>query len=222
MTNRAIDDLSATKRFVLAAVAVLALSSPIAVGVLSARARHTEPRSSGQDNPTALPRFDVASIKPTKTDNLTLTQIYPGGRFSAVNFTLGGLILRSYQLQGNSDRLLGGPDWVRSDRFDVEARSTNNPSTMEVQLMVRSLLADRFNLSMHTEKRLLPVYELTMARSDRRLGPQLRAFAAEHCVDAPAGGGLAAFDRNHPFCGSTPRRAIGRDAGLPSTLWRTS
>ena len=68
------------------------------------------------------PTFEVASVKPTKIAGASLIMLYPGGRFSATNFALRGLITRAWGLQ--SDQVDGGPGWSRSDGFDIEATSS--------------------------------------------------------------------------------------------------
>ena len=85
----------------------------------------------------------------------------------------------AYLIQGF--QLVGGPDWIGSERFDVVAKAEGDvprpvpggpPGPMF--LMVRALLAERFKLAVHNESRELPIYALVLARSDGRLGPQLR------------------------------------------------
>src|SRR5262249_28729490 len=120
---------------------------------------------------------------------------------TAVNFTLRGLILRAYELQQSGDRLIGGPAWAGSDRFDIEAKAEGDPLSSEMQLMVRALLADRFKLVMHTENRVLPIYELVMARSDSKAGPQLKPFSEANCVTIPVSRSPISHDRSHPPCG---------------------
>ena len=71
-------------------------------------------------------------------------------------------------------QIVGGPDWVRERRYDVQAKAEGRPTANEMRLMLRRLLGDRFALKTHVETRDLPRYALVMARTDRRLGPKLR------------------------------------------------
>jgi uncharacterized protein (TIGR03435 family) len=147
------------------------------------------------------PAFDVASVKPTKIAGTSLFMLYPGGRFSATNFALRGLITRAWGLQ--SDQVDGGPAWIKSDGFDVEAKAEGNPPADQIWLMLRTLLAERFKLVMRTETRELPIYELVMARNDGKLGPALRPSVGTSCINsAPTGGPLAPFDAGRPPCGA--------------------
>ena len=110
------------------------------------------------------------------------------GRFSAENITLQQLLTYAYDLQAYE--IFGGASWVTSDRFDIAATmqpsrtgsgSLNNASRNRG--LVRALLADRFNLVVHEERREMPVYSLVMARPDRKLGERLRPFEGE-CGDS--------------------------------------
>ena len=85
----------------------------------------------------------------------------------------------------------GGPSWIDSERFDVLAKAEGDlPRGPDSPLpsMIRALLAERFNLVVHTEKRDLPIYALVIARTDRRTGPQIKPSA----FDCSAGRGRGA------------------------------
>jgi uncharacterized protein (TIGR03435 family) len=149
----------------------------------------------------SAPVFEVASVKPTKVSGSAYYFFHPGGRFTATNFPLKGLITRAYRLQGN--QVEGGPSWVSSDGFDIEAKAEGNPPPEQVLLMVRALLAERFKLKLRTETRQLPIYALELARSDGKLGSGLRPASPADCVSVPPSGGPPPlFDRNHPPCGA--------------------
>ena len=83
-----------------------------------------------------------------------------------------GLILTAYP--GRTNELLGAPAWVTSERFDVEARATFEPTPDQERMMLRALLADRFKFVAHMETPERPIYNMVVARADGRLGPQLR------------------------------------------------
>jgi hypothetical protein len=71
------------------------------------------------------PSFDVASVKPAAGNVIRgeRLQFLPGGRFIAENTPVCMLITTAYNLPPQSPRVSGGPDWIRSERFDIEARS---------------------------------------------------------------------------------------------------
>jgi uncharacterized protein (TIGR03435 family) len=122
--------------------------------------------------------FEVASIRRNLTGNQQgggLAAPQPGGRFMAIGATLRRLVADAY----DDAQILGGPTWLDTDRFDVNARAGGEPSPAEIRRMLRPLLADRFKLVVHTEAREMPVYVLTAARTDRKPGPTLRESDAK-------------------------------------------
>jgi uncharacterized protein (TIGR03435 family) len=90
------------------------------------------------------------------------------GRLRVQNYTLRQLIQDTYGLK--KYQVLGGPSWMDSDRYDIEAKADAGANLGQMTPMVRALLTDRFGLRLHKETRSLPVYELTAAKS----GPKLR------------------------------------------------
>lgn len=124
------------------------------------------------------PKFDVASVKLHTSDDQRMMMVArTAGHFVAANVPLRLVIRTAFQLQ--DDQIIGGPDWLASDRFDIEARAAGmtGPPSLELLAMLQSLLADRFKLTTHREMRELPVFELARARDDGTLGAGLRATA---------------------------------------------
>jgi uncharacterized protein (TIGR03435 family) len=126
------------------------------------------------------PVFTVASIKPNASGAPgQLNQIFPGGRYTATNLSLLALIRVAYRLQ--SFQLVGAPSWLGTEHFDIVAKADGDlfPSDMAssaprpLELALRKLLADRFQLVAHMETRQLPIYALVLSRADGRLGPKL-------------------------------------------------
>ena len=104
----------------------------------------------------------------------------PGGRFTATNTPLRMLIMAAYELQQDA-QLAGGPPALLAAKYDITARvaGTATLAMKELPQLLRSLLADRFKLKTHTESRELPLYDLVLARSDGRLGPDLKPSKSE-------------------------------------------
>jgi uncharacterized protein (TIGR03435 family) len=128
------------------------------------------------------PAFEVASIRRSLTPNQQgsgLAGAQPGGRFIGIGVTLRRLVGVAYDGQ----QIEGGPSWGATDRFDVNARAEGARSLAEIARMLRTLLADRFKLAVHTETREMPVYTLTRARGDR-LGPKLQQSDAKCAEEA--------------------------------------
>jgi len=116
--------------------------------------------------------FEVASIKPNRSGPGPLAiNTLPGGRFTATNVTLRALIQNAYRVQAS--QITGGPSWLNTDRFDIVAKGDDADDANRMQQRLRTLLADRFKLVIRTETRDAPIYALTVARSDGRLGPAL-------------------------------------------------
>ena len=120
------------------------------------------------------PRFEVASIKPTTTTTISRNPIpraQPGGRFTASLTSVESLLWFAYDLP--QYRIVGGPDWVREDWFEINAKAETDASADRIKLMVRSLLKDRFKLVTHSEPRDMSVLALVRARPNGPLGPSL-------------------------------------------------
>jgi bla regulator protein blaR1 len=124
----------------------------------------------------ASPSFEVASIKPNRSgDGFINMQVLAGGRVNIQNMPVAELIRIAYGVQ--PFQIDGGPGWVTADRFDVAAKAeTEFPPGgpgQALQPMMRSLLVERFGLRVRRETKEMPIYALTLARSDGRLGPKL-------------------------------------------------
>jgi uncharacterized protein (TIGR03435 family) len=203
--HRGPDALSIAKRLLLAIAAAGAIAGPIALGLAHA------PRLAAQAGGLRIgeERFEVASVKANNSgDGPNRLQLQPGGRITAENMLLRNLIRFAFQVQ--DFQLVGAPDWVDKERFDIVAKAEHDivpgpPGTIGPgQLMLRSLLADRFKLAIHQEKRDLPIYALVLARSDGRLGPQLQRSAADctAIMNAARGrGGPPPAASGRPQCG---------------------
>lgn len=154
--------------------------------------------------------FDVASVREDKTgapshsnfslDNgnawFTVSQkdvLAPNGTlFSASSFPLLRYVTFAYKLSGTEELALrmdywAGldlhvPDWVRNDRYDIEARTSEPATKDQMRLMMQSLLAERFKLQVHREAREVPVFGLVLATPGIP-GPQLKLHpASDDCA----------------------------------------
>jgi uncharacterized protein (TIGR03435 family) len=143
----------------------------------AAQAPATKP---AEPAPNAL--FEAASIKPQapSSDGLIRTMVqYPAnGRLTAAGATVKSLICVAY---GLSDfQVLGGPDWIEEDRYDVQAspgsaleeqlqKMKSEESTLVKRQMLQALLADRFKLTFHHDTKELPIYALVVAKGGFKL-----------------------------------------------------
>ena len=156
------------------------------------------------------PTFEAASIKPAADTGRRGGRGTPG-RFQGFNLPTRQLIRQAYDV--HDAQIVGGPDWLASDGFDINATTGDKPPD-QMRFMMQSLLRDRFKLTFHSEKRELPIYALVVARGDGRLGSGLKRIPDGECPPPgarrgapPTGGAPAAppspFDPNAQApCGS--------------------
>ena len=174
MANRVGRRLALTARVLLAGGATIALAGPIGLGLLSAQARER----SAQSEPR--PRFDVASIRRTPEGTANLSPSFgprPGGTLIGVNNAVLNFIGNAYGFPRY--RILGAPDWLISERYNLEGRSDADPSRAQMMMMLQTLLEDRFKLRLHRETKQGPVYFLGVARG----GAKLRESKEGSCVE---------------------------------------
>jgi uncharacterized protein (TIGR03435 family) len=160
------------------------------------------------------PAFEVATIKP-QTDPRPPRGASSPDRFVNVDTTLRGLVEYAYEL--TPLQVVGGPEWTASSRFAVDAKASGTPSRAEMRLLVRTLLADRFNLQAHTERRELPVYILERVRPDGPLGPAIRPTPVSECAAPVVSLGAPREPGAPPPCGvlsATPVRISARGVAM--------
>ena len=119
----------------------------------------------------------------------------PGGVYRVTNYTLRSLIAAAYlRPQINPDFLIsGGPKWIDSDRFDVEAKAAgefpvvSGPESLSSprRVMLQALLAERFQLKVHLESFERPIYVLKVANSNRKQVSGLTGAAVDCTVPRP-------------------------------------
>ena len=117
-----------------------------------------------------LPQFDVASVKVNRDGGDKWNIATPdGGRFSATGISARSLIMNAFSII--RPQLSGGPAWIESERFDIEARTAGPDQITHDQVgpLLQSLLADRFGLKYHRETREARGYSLVVAKG----GPKL-------------------------------------------------
>jgi uncharacterized protein (TIGR03435 family) len=199
-------DLTFAMKALLTTTGVAVVATPVILGAAGGprdirhervMLRVTHGQLQGSAAASQVPQtFEVVSVKPNRSGEArSALGMPPGGRLAATNVLLRTLIQQAFQVQ--DFQMAGGPGWIDSDRFDVDARAGTNvspspPGTIgAMQLMIQALLADRFQLRTHREVREQPIYALVLARGDGRTGPQLRT-AGNECTAVKVPGGFPA------------------------------
>ena len=117
------------------------------------------------------PQFEVAVVRPTAAGASAGTsfEVFEGGRIRISNEPVKLLVRVAFRLQDS--QIAGGPAWIESDRYDVEAKTgrPEKPGPDEIGPMMRSLLRERFHFQFHSEQREGTTYSLVVANG----GPKL-------------------------------------------------
>ncbi len=177
LANRKVDRIGFTKRAALASFGAVALLLPIGIGMVKAPPVHAQTAA-----PATARQFEVASIKPCKDDDRSGSPAPSPGRLDTSCMTVRGLIQVAYErFAGGRFHPLdfrdfppveGGPKWVDSDRFEIDAKAEGRFSQAMLNgPMLQALLEDRFRLKLHRESRVVPVYALTIAKGGPKLQP---------------------------------------------------
>ena len=161
--------------------------------------------------------FEVASVKrspdPRSAPVFTpvIAEIQPGGVWRSTFATVFGLLRTLYPGHLLPGQIVG-PDWIGTEFYDINARGSASSSAEDLREMARALLAERFNLVFHTEKRMVVAYQLVTARADGRLGPGM----SKPSIDCDAY--RAAKEKGAPLPVDPKRRPFGDRLPCVSTL----
>jgi len=175
--------MSLDQKLLLFFAGIAAILFPLSVGVLDpslSSAQETDKPIPQLIATSALPQFEVASIKPSPASSNLKVDFAPGGKLFITNATLRFLIKIAYDI--GDDQLAGGPKWVGAKRFDVAAIPDvpvgGDPANMAAdqvlvfhkptRLRLQRLLADRFQLELRKESTPMPVFALAIAKGGPR------------------------------------------------------
>jgi len=179
MLNRAADRMNIGRKLLLIVGGALAVTVPLIVGVMNPPSIRAQERAKPVAQPiaiSALPQFEVASIKPSAPDSNLKVDFAPGGKLFITDATLRFLIKIAYDI--GDDQLAGGPGWIGSKRFDLAATPERplggDPKNMApdqilvfhkpVRLRLQRLLAERFQLELRREATPMPIFGLVVAK----------------------------------------------------------
>jgi len=173
--------LTLARRLVLAAVAVLSLAVPFVTGAIEAAAfaagQGPGARSGGPPIDPQL-RFEVASVRPVADATGPLGRFLPLlPRFEYTELPIGWLLRLA--LQKPDYQIIGAPGWIDTERYTIMAKAPDGTPQAALTTLMVNLLKDRFQLATHLETRELPTFNLVMARTDGRPGPNLKTTPAD-------------------------------------------
>ena len=177
MTNNVSRKLDFGRKLLLSAAGSLAVLVPIALGLVRPTTNCAKSQALG--TAPAAPMFESAMIRPNNGKSFETWIIWKAGRLMVTNFTLQKLIQQAYSVQ--SDRISGGPAWLNSQGYDIDAKADEsvidelreprrNQGLTEQRRMLQALLADRFKLALHRETKEISAYALVIAKN----GPKLQ------------------------------------------------
>jgi uncharacterized protein (TIGR03435 family) len=148
---------------------------------------------------TPPPQFEVASIRPSAAG--PPGQVAAGVHLDGAQVHIAALTLKEYL--GIAYRVkysqIAGPDWIGSDRFDIAATIPAGAKPAQIPEMLQALLADRFQLKFHREKKDLPVYALVPGKGPLKLKevqPDQAQGKAPEPINIAAGGSAAGVSEN--------------------------
>jgi uncharacterized protein (TIGR03435 family) len=115
------------------------------------------------------PAFEASDVHPSsKSGNQNFRGPFTGGgRYELRKATMVDMIVRAYGV--DADKVLGGPNWLEYDRFDLLAKMPPNTSAESAKLMLQTLLADRFKLVVRQETQPMPAFALTVGKGKPKL-----------------------------------------------------
>jgi bla regulator protein BlaR1 len=178
MTEGTMRKLDFSKKLLLSVAGLMAVALPIVFGLLNAT--RTRAESHAQTPSGIAPVYEIASIKPNKYSTGMSGFGFLLERFTTTGATLKLLIREAYGVE--DDQIVGAPNWLNSERYDIEAKAGKSVAdelqklsfdqrVLEYRRMLQALLADRFKLTVHRETKELPAYALVIASNGPKLEP---------------------------------------------------
>jgi uncharacterized protein (TIGR03435 family) len=171
----------------------------VATSVLVVKSVSKEPTENALPMPSGPTKFDVASVKPSASGPQGY-RILPGGRVVIHATPMRALISRAFGLI-SSDQFAGLPNWVDSERFDIEAKApeTAEPLSLDsLSPLLRSLLVERFNMTWHEEQRPIAAWSLLSVKPRMKKADPTRRTSCDTGIASPgaAPGSLLMTCRN--------------------------
>lgn len=172
-------------RLLLSTFTIAAVATPLLLGqmettgptLVTGRVQSVSDMSAQQQG-VQLPKYDVSTVRPNNSGSTDIHINVDGAAFEMGNTTIRRLLQLAYDIR--PDLISGLPPWAESDRFDIKAKVLDaDPETLksltndQIRVMARRLIMDRFHLETHTDTKILPVYDLVVAKTGVRFKPSL-------------------------------------------------
>jgi uncharacterized protein (TIGR03435 family) len=179
VTNCLAQSLSSGRKFMLAIATTAVVAAPLLVGIESAPFGFARPQA--DSHPAA---FEAASIKPA-----AIPVEHEGGNRSRIEYSPNSLTMRNVALgdcvqwaYSIAPFQISGQN-LSSDSYDIFARAGAPVTVSQLKAMLQDLLANRFRLALHREQKMLPAYELVIAKGGPKL-PAPNAGASIHAAES--------------------------------------
>jgi uncharacterized protein (TIGR03435 family) len=135
--------------------------------------------------PEAKPGVEVSTVKPTQPGSSLFMLMMRGGNLVVKNLSLNSLMTFAYEGQ----QFTGGPGWMDTDKWDIEVKpdTTGMPSRDQMKLIVQRVLAERFALKTHEEKREMTGYVLAVGKNGPKMTKTADASLSPNFTMGPLG-----------------------------------
>jgi uncharacterized protein (TIGR03435 family) len=173
--------------------------------------------------PPTRVEFEVATVKPAPPQpdgSTSYGMSTDAGRLNYANVTLKDVLEKAYRVQQYQ---ITGPDWIDTERFDITAKIPDGAARDQVPLMLQSLLADRFKLTLHHETKELPMYALVVAKN----GPKFKSIESDADISSNSSRthwhveAKASMHRFAEFLGEEVGRPVADQTGLSGSYEMT-
>ncbi len=179
MNDRILHNLGLARKLLLTAAAALAIAIPVTFGLFNATPGHAQAQAT--NSTLAAPVFSSVSVKPNgSADAMQSKMMFSlmDGSFVARGVTLQRLIQMAYHVQDS--QISGGPDWLNTAKFDVDAKldpsfvaamhqQISDHKNFDDQAILKALLTSEFKLATHSEARTVAVYDLVTDENGMKL-----------------------------------------------------
>jgi len=194
MANHISLKMNRSRKLLLVSSAVLAVAVPVLIGLVSAPASYAQTSA-------ARPQFEVASIKPSFSERIMNVRPLSGRLTADASLQ----ILMQYAYGVEPFQVVGGPGWVESERYQIDAKADATASRDQMFLMLQSLIEDRFQLKTHRDTKELPVFALVVDKGGLKLPLPTEGMCVDSAADAATewvgGGRIAAPGEIQPAKG---------------------